>query len=138
MQQLFDKTKGWNFSVNLKGSFTTGNEFEITPKWQLIHIRGGGQSEIASIKGEIFQNEFKQTKVDFKVRPNSIIPVFFILLPVIGIFMLIGGKAKGNENTVMLIALCLTFLGPILLLVLGHQAKKGLKDRFVDTFGLRE
>jgi len=38
IQQLFDKTKGWNFSVNLTGEFTSEFEFKITPKWQFAFI----------------------------------------------------------------------------------------------------
>jgi hypothetical protein len=138
IQQLFDKTSGWNFSINLKGTFTAENEFKAMPKWQLVQIRGGESNEIASITGKIFQNEFHQTEVDFKVSPNSIIPILFFIFPVIGILALTHQKIGGDKNDAIIVGICFTFLVPTLMLILGYQAKKGLKERFVDTFGLRE
>jgi hypothetical protein len=136
IQQLFDQTKGWNFPVNLTGEFISDNEFKMTPKWQLVVIRNF-EREISYLNGKIFQDEFKRTRVIFTVRPNSIFPIFFFLFPLFGLFALTNNNAGQQRSRILVVGVIFTFVVPIVMLVFGYFAKKGIKDRFITTFNLK-
>lgn len=136
IQQLFDKTKGWNFSVNLTGEFTSELEFKMTPKWQFAIIKNF-EREVSYLKGQIFADEFKRTRVTFTVRPNSILLIFFILFPVFGIIALTTDNITGDINEARIVGLVFTLIAPALMLLFGHFAKQGIKNRFIKTFDLK-
>lgn len=136
IQQLFDKTKGWNFSVNLTGEFVSDYEFKMTPKWQFAVIRSF-EREVSYLNGQIFPDELKRTRVTFTVRPNSILLIFFFLFPVFGLFALTTNNLKGEIDEARIIGLVFTLGVPALMLLFGHFAKQELKNRFVKTFDLR-
>ena len=135
IQQLFDETEGWNFSVNLVGEFTSEFEFTMTPKWQFIFIKNF-ERQISYLKGHIFSDEFKRTQVTFTVRPNSIFLIFFFICPMFGISALTTDNINGDDE-VRIVGLILTTAAPALMLLFGHFAKKGIKNRFVRTFDLK-
>ena len=136
IQQLFDKTKGWNFSVNLTGEFTSEYEFKMTPKWQFAVIKNF-ERQVAYLNGKILVDESKRTRVNFSVRPNSILLIFFFLFPMFGIYILTTDKIEGDIVEARIAGLVFTFLVPALMLVFGHFAKQGIKNRFIKTFELR-
>ena len=136
IKDLLKKTKGLNFSVNLAGTFTSHNEFAITPKWQFAIIRGA-EREIAYLKGKIYQDNKGRTRASFTVRPNSIFPFFFFVFPVFGILMLTTNISKSYDGEIMAAGIIFTLLIPFVMLALGNSAKQKLKDRFVKTFDLK-
>jgi len=137
IQQLFEKSKGWNFSINLTGEFTSDSEFKMIPKWQMAYIRGG-ESKIAYLNGQIFEDEHKRTRVKFTVRPNSMYPLFFFAFPLFMLLILINSD-KGNNDIVNIVGTSLMafVVIPGTMLLFGHFAKQGLKDRFIKTFNLK-
>lgn len=136
IQQLFEKANGWNFSVNLAGEFVSEYEFKMTPKWQFAIIRSF-EREVSYLKGKIFADEFKRTRVKFSVRPNSIFAIFLFLFPAFGIFALSADNVHGNERETKIVGLVFVFVVPALILFFGQIAKENLKNRFVKTFNLR-
>jgi hypothetical protein len=136
IQQLLEKTKGWNFSVNLTGEFTSEFEFQMTPKWQLVVIMGF-ERKISYLKGHIFLDEFKRTRVTFTVRPNSIFLIFFFLFPMFGIIALATAANKDAIDEARILGFILTFVAPALIVAFGHFAKQGIKTRFIETFDLK-
>ncbi|PAC26502.1 hypothetical protein BWI92_25650 [Flectobacillus sp. BAB-3569] len=135
IQQLFDKTNGWNFSVNLTGEFISEYEFKMTPKWQFAVIKSF-EREVSYLNGQIFSDEFKRTRVTFTVRPNSILLIFFFVFPLFGIFALTTDNINGDINETRIVGAVFTFAVPALMLLFGHFAKQGIKNRFVKTFDL--
>ena len=137
IRQLFDKTKGWNFSVNLTGEFTSDSEFKMIPKWQFSRIKGG-ESKEAYLNGCIFEDENKRTRVKFTVRPNSMYPLFFFIFPLFGLLALTSEDTR-NKDVVDIVGLILMVfvVFPGIMLLFGHFAKKGIKDRFIKTFNLK-
>lgn len=137
IQQLFDKSKGWNFSINLTGEFTSDSEFKMTPKWQFVHIRGGDSSE-AYLNGRIFEDEYRRTRVKFTVRPNSIYPLFFFIFPLFGLLALTSDDTR-NKDVADIVGLILmvVVVGPGSMLLFGYFAKQRIKDRFIKTFNLK-
>lgn len=136
IQQLFDKTKGWNFSVNLTGEFTSEFEFKMTPKWQFAIIKSF-ERKVSYLNGQIHSDELKRTLVTFTVRPNSILLIFFFLFPMFGIFALTTDNIKGDIQDARIVGLIFTFVIPALMLVFGHLAKQGIKNRFIKIFNLK-
>ena len=136
IQQLFAKTKGWNFSVNLKGEFISDYEFKMTPKWQFAVIKSF-EREVSYLNGQIFSDELNRTRVTFTVRPNSILLIFFFAFPLFGIFALTTNNIKGDVNEARIVGAIFTFVVPTLMLLFGHLAKQGIKNRFIKTFDLR-
>ncbi len=136
IQQLLDKTRGWDFSVNLTGKFTSEFEFEMTPKWQFAIIRGFEQ-KISYLEGQIFVDEFKRTRVTFNVRPNSTLLIFLFAFPMIGIFALTTGNMKGDKDDAKIAGLAFTFVVPAVMLLLGYFAKQDIKNCFVKAFDLK-
>lgn len=136
IQQLFDKTKGWNFSVNLTGEFISEYEFKMTPKWQFAVIKSL-EREVSYLNGQIFSDELKRTRVTFTVRPNSILLIFFFVFPLLGIFALTTDNINGDINEARIVGAVFTLVVPSLMTLFGHFAKQGIKNRFVETFDLR-
>ena len=136
LHQLFEKTKGWNFSVNLTGEFTSDNEFNMTPKWQFVHIKGG-ETSVSYLHGKIFSDELKRTRITFSVKPNMIIVLFLFLFPIFGIFLLTTSNFKGDVTEGRIAGLVFTLVVPALMLAFGHHAKQGIKNRFIKTFDLK-
>jgi len=138
IQRLFDKTSGWDFSINLTGEFTSDNKFKMIPKWQLTYIRGA-ESKIAYLDGQIFQDEHKRTRVKFTVRPNSIYAIFFFAFPLFGVLVLTGDNINGvkERSTLIIGGLFLILVVPTIMVIFGHFAKKGIKERFIKIFNLR-
>lgn len=136
IQQLLDKTKGWNFSVNLTGEFTSEFKFKMRPKWQFVIIKSF-EREVSYLNGYIFIDELKRTRVTFTVRPNSIFLIFFFLFPVVGIFVLTTDNIQGDIDESRIVGLVLTLVVPALMLLFGHFAKQGIKNRFIKTFDLK-
>ena len=136
MQQLFDKTKNWDFSVNLTGSFLSDYKFQIIPKWQLIRF-SGAHKEVASLDGTLAAAGVQRTKVSFNVKANLIFTLFFIISPLFGCVALFGTTVKGKETDTIIAGLAFTFVVPAFMLVSAHFAKKGIKNRFVHFFDLK-
>jgi len=136
IQQLLDKTRGWDFSVNLTGKFTSEFEFKMTPKWQFAIIRGFEQ-KTSYLEGQIFVDEFKRTRVTFSVRPNSTLLIFLFTFPMIGIFALTTGNMKGDQEEAKMVGLAFIFVVPVVMLLLGYFAKQDIKNCFVKTFDLK-
>jgi hypothetical protein len=137
IQQLFEKSKGWDFSVNLTGEFTSDFKFKMTPKWQFAYIKNF-EREISYLNGELRQDEFNKTRVTFTVRPNSIFLIFFIAFPLIGLLALTSNVTNEQKNDTLVVGLVFIIIVPLLNLLMGHYAKKSIKDRFVKTFKLKE
>lgn len=135
IQQLFDKSRGWDFSVNLTGEFTSEFEFKMTPKWQLAIIKNF-EREVSYLNGQLFADELKRTRVTFTVRPNSVFLIFFFLFPILGIFSLTTVTTGGLDES-GIVGLIFTFAVPAVMLLFGHFAKQGIKNRFVKTFDLK-
>ncbi len=136
IQQLFDNKKGRFSSVNLTGEFISEFEFKMTPKWQLVNIKNF-ETEISYLKGKIFSDENKKTTITFTVRPNSIFLIFFFLFPILGFLALTTRNLSGDINETRITGLLLTFAAPAIMLLFGHFAKQGIKERFIKTFNLK-
>lgn len=136
IQQLFDQSEGCDPSVNLTGKFISEYEFKMTPKWQFAIIQSF-EREISFLKGRIFNDELRRTQVTFTVRPNSIFLIFFLLFPAIGVFALRSGDIEGDIDKIRFIGFIFIFIVPALMLLFGHLAKQGIKNRFIATFNLK-
>ncbi len=95
------------------------------------------EREISYLNGQIFPDEFQRTRVTFTVRPNSILLIFFFLFPTIGIFALTTENINGDKNEVRIVGFVFTIVVPLLMLLVGHFAKQGIKNRFIKTFDLK-
>lgn len=122
--------------INLIGEFTSDFEFRMKPKWQSVVIQNF-EREVSYLNGQIFSDEFKRTRVTFTVRPNSILLIFFFVFPLFGILALTTNNIKGNTPEFLIVGLAFTFVVPALMLVFGHFAKQGIKNRFIKTFNLK-
>jgi hypothetical protein len=136
IQQLFDKTKGLNFSVNLTGEFTFDNEFKMTPKWQLVYIRNF-EKDLSYLNGKIFSDEMNRTRVTFTVRPNSVFLIMFFAFLLFGLFELISNNLFKDVYYASIFGVIFILVIPTLMLLFGHLAKQGIKNRFIETFDLR-
>ncbi|MNY61813.1 hypothetical protein D3C86_1985360 [compost metagenome] len=74
----------------------------------------------------------------FTVRPNSIFAIFFFAFPLFGLFGLTINNVNGDKNEALIVGLVFTFMVPMVMLIFGFFAKKGIKDRFVKTFNLEQ
>lgn len=135
IQHLFEKSKDWNFSINLTGEFITEYEFKMTPNWQFVDIQNF-ERKVSYLKGQLFQDELKRTCVTFTVRPNSIFLIFFFLFPVFGILALTNINTNGDTYNIIA-GLVFTLGLPVLMLIVGHYTKQALKNRFIKTFNLK-
>lgn len=136
IQQLFDKTNGLNFSVNLTGEFISDYEFSMTPKWQLAIIRNIEKS-LSFLNGKIFSDEMNRTRVTFTVRPNSIFLILFFALPIIGFFEIISNNLYRDAYYESIFGVTFILVIPTLMLLFGYLAKQGIKNRFIETFNLQ-
>jgi hypothetical protein len=128
--------ESWDFSVNLTGKFASEYEFEMTPKFQLAIIKNF-ERDVSYLKGQIFGDLSKGTRVTFSVRPNSIFLIFSILFPLIGIFVLTVDTMDGSQDKSRSTALFFTFGVPVFMLLYGYFAKQAIKNRFIRTFDLK-
>lgn len=136
IQQLFSQSKERDFSINLTGKFTAEFEFQMIPKWQLAVIRNFEREE-SYLNGTIFSDEENRTRVDFTVRPNSIVPIFFFLFPMFGLIALTAGNENGNMNQGNIVGFVFAFVVPTGMALFGYFAKQSIKKRFVETFDLK-
>ena len=95
------------------------------------------EREISFLKGRIFNDELRRTRVTFTVRPNSIFLIFFLLFPAIGVFALTSDDIEGDIDKIRFIGFIFIFVVPALMLLFGHLAKQGIKNRFIATFKLK-
>jgi hypothetical protein len=136
IQKLLKESKEWDFYVNLTGQFIGDYAFEMTPKWQFAIIRGL-ESKISYLNGILYTDESGRTRVDFDVRPNSAITIFFFVFPMIGLWALANANTSDKNNDALLVGLGFTFIVPIVMVVFGHFAKQGIKEDFIKTFDLK-
>lgn len=136
IQQLLNKTRGWDFSVNLVGEFTSEFEFEMTPKWQFVMI-SNYERNVSYLNGQIYSDELKRTRVTFSVRPNSISLIFSFLFPIFGILFLTTINTRSDIEKNIIISLVFIFVVPAFMLSFGYFAKQQIKNRFVKTFSLK-
>jgi hypothetical protein len=134
MENVLSKSKWWQMGINLTGSFFAPYAFRMTPKWQLAVFSNGGST--AYLNGEIIAHE-NQTLVRFTVRPNSTFTIFFFLIPLCIIISFITAKAQTDRNGLLVGGACL-FVFPIAMYFACVISKSSLKDRFVETFKLKE
>jgi hypothetical protein len=126
--------KWWQMGINLTGSFFAMYAFQLTPKWQLAVFSNGGST--AYLNGEIITHE-NQTLVRFTVRPNSTFTITFFLAPLLMIILFITGKIQTDRNSLLGEGTFFLIL-PIVMYFACVLSKSALKDRFVQTFKLKE
>lgn len=137
MEQLFEKTYGLNFSINLVGEFVSEDEFKITPKWQFIIIRHF-ERDAAYLNGKIISQGKNSTLVKFSVRPNSIFVIFFFVFPVISVALLISYFNGDSGKTDMLVVIAVFgIVTPLVSMLIARSVKNGIKQTFVTTFNLQ-
>ncbi len=142
LKLLFQKTEGWNFSINLTGEMTDENEFRITPKWQLSVIKAPGlDRSVAKIRGCVFAGENGRAQILFNVTPHYVFPLITIVLMVIGAGGIISATVALAESssakhwdTLWVATGFLLF--SLIILPWAYFGKKLLKDRFVRVFKL--
>jgi hypothetical protein len=126
--------KWWQMDINLTGSFFTPYAFQLTPKWQLAVFSNGGST--AYLNGEIITHE-NQTLVRFTVRPNSTFTIIFFLAPLFMIILFITGKFRTDRNSLLGEGMIFLVL-PVVMYFACVISKSAIKDRFVETFKLKE
>lgn len=135
MQQVFEKTKGFNFFVNLAGEFTSSYAFEVKPKYQFGSIKGF-KGDAAYLVGKINQVDNNNVQVDVLVKPNSMFVIGFFVCLVWGLFRLLFVHGQSTQD--IIIDLVFVFVAPVVIVVVAHFAKAGIKNRFVKVFILKE
>lgn len=135
IEALFQRTKGFNFDVNLIGAFDDDNTFHMTPKWSLAaSSQGMGDRDVSHLYGELYQKDNK-TLVRVAVRPNTGIVVATFLAPAIAIGVLLFGSPNQQG---MIIASILAVAAPAWLYFAGiRYPKKAIRNRFAKVFDLR-
>jgi hypothetical protein len=99
---------------------------KMTPKWQLADFRNG--SSTAYLNGEIITHE-NQTLVRFTVRPNYTFTILFFLGPLC--LITTDRNSLLGEGTFFIVV-------PVVMYFAGVISKRTLKNRFVQTFKLKE
>ena len=133
IENVFNK-KWWQMGINLTGSFFAMYAFQMTPKWQLADFRNG--SSIAYLNGEIITHE-NRTLVRFTVRPNYTFTTLFFLAPLLMIILFITGKVQTDRNS-LLGEGTFFIVFPAVMYFACIISKSSLKNRFVQTFKLKE
>jgi hypothetical protein len=127
--------KWWQMDINLTGSFFAPYAFRMTPKWQLAVFSNGGST--AYLNGEMITHE-NQTLVRFTVRPNSTFTLFFFIAPLLMIIVMINsGKILTDQNGLVAEGIFLVGV-PVIMYFACVISKSALKNRFVQTFKLKE
>lgn len=133
VRQLLERTQSLNFSVNLTGEFIAADEFKMTPKWSFITTRGF-EPDPSYLHGYIFQDEWKRTRVTFTIRPNSVFPLFSIAFPLFFLMLLVNNTPDDAKTRIAIVVMIVVL--PLFLWAVGHYAKEGIRNRFIQTFGL--
>lgn len=134
MQQLFEKTRGLNFSINLTGTFTGSYAFEVKPKYQFGYINGF-KRDAAYLAGKIALGENNHARVTILVRPNSMFIIVFFVSLVWGLYRLLFVHSYSASDIIADVVFILVI--PFVTAVWAHLAKAGIKNRFVKVFGLK-
>ncbi len=131
MQLLFEQNRGFNFSVNMAGSFTGSNQFTIKPKMQL-----GVKNGSTFIKGQFSADGSNGTIIKCSLIPNTTFSILFVVCILVG-FLLIGQVIKEHNHTLLWIGLPSTWLlAPAVVLGINHFTNEGLRQTFETTFDL--
>lgn len=136
IKKLLDKTYGFNFSVNLTGRFVSENEFKMTPKWSFTNIQFF-EHNISYLRGKLYLDDQSITRVDFNIRPNSILVFFFFIFIVLGVVYAQAAflEPDNNEENLPLAIVCgIVSLSQI---PIGYFSTRGIKKRFISTFNLK-
>jgi hypothetical protein len=132
---LLQRTRGLHFDVNLTGSFSGPDTFELTPKWSLGNFQGFGDRDISHLYGELIQQN-NETLVRVTVRPNIGIIVAVFLVPAILIPLLAFGSTD-LQGRITLSIIAIVF--PTWFYFIGiRYPKNAIRNRFARTFDLRK
>jgi hypothetical protein len=127
--------KWWQMGINLTGTFFAMYAFQLTPKWQLADFSNG--SSTAYLNGEIITHE-NQTLVRFTVRPNSTFTILFFLIPLCILLAFIASDKNQITRNGWLAGAISLLAAPVVMYFACVISKGVLKDRFIETFKLKE
>lgn len=134
MQQLFEKARGFNFSVNLAGKFTSSYAFEVKPKYRPGYTSGFGKNTVY-LAGKIRQGDNNHARVTLLVKPNAMFIIVFFVSLVWGLYRLLFVHSYSASDIIADVVFILVI--PFVTAVWAHLAKAGIKNRFVKVFGLK-
>jgi len=136
LKELLAKTgRFWDFSTNLTGGFISENEFELTPKWQLVYFRPHGS--VSYLNGQIISDKIG-TVIKFTVTPNWIFPFLILILPITTIIIFIATRKIQTDKNGIIGEATMLFILPAVTYLFCNLTKRAIKNRFINYFKLTE
>ena len=138
IKQVLSHSKELNFKSNLAGDLSTDNSFSISPKWQIVPYTTLNLYTKTTMEGQIYKTNIVSTQVNITVKPNSMFPTLFLILPLFYITFFLALDDSQRDFEFYLLFIALIILTPTIILFLSAQAKTRLKDTFTRQFNLTE
>ncbi|MBS1914925.1 MAG: hypothetical protein JST87_01540 [Bacteroidetes bacterium] len=134
--ELFSERCGLFSSPNLYGKFTDVYSFVLKPKRSLISIRSFEQDP-AYLNGTLSDTENGGTKIEVKLRPNSVFGILFITLALFAFYHLYQYffMISGTTNNLFIFLFLVFIMVPILCAMAG-TASHSLKENFEKYLGI--
>ncbi|MEO8589534.1 MAG: hypothetical protein ABI432_09210 [Flavobacteriales bacterium] len=138
IQGVFEKTRGFVFSPNLTGEFTSAYSFKARPKWSLLVINKGTTGPAVRMRGEVNPSGSGST-VEIELSVHWTLGLFVLLPPAIAlVWFIMVPKDRllplSSEDSIAPVGLLL-FL-PSFELLSAWVAKRLFKRNFVRCFKL--
>ena len=138
IKQVLSRSKELNFKSNLSGILSADNSFSIFSKWQIVPYSTLNFHTKTTIEGQIYKISSTGTQVNITVKPNSMFPTFFFILPLFYIVFFLTLEDSQRIFEVYLLFIALMILTPTIILFLSALSKNRLKGTFARQFNLTE
>jgi len=138
IQGVFEKTRGFAFSPNLTGEFTSAYSFKAQPKWSLLVINNSSTGPAVRMRGEVNPSG-SGSAVEIKLSAHWTLGLFALFPPALALIWVIMVpkdyfQSFSVEDCIAPTALLL-FL-PTFALSSAWVAKRLFKRNFVRCFNL--
>lgn len=136
--EVFEKTRGFVFSPNLTGEFTSAYTFKARPKWSLLVINNGTTGPAVRMNGEVSVYG-SGSLVAIELIAHWTLALFALLPPAIAVVWLIMVPKEHLYDLSMrdaVVPLGLVLFFPTFALLSAWIAKRLFKRTFVACFNL--
>ena len=124
-------------SLSLKGRLTSEHSFSVYDTWNVVGWNMPGfKRKAAYLMGSITK-EIDGPRVNLKVKPNAILPVFGIVSSLAGLILTLVSFTSGRESMFLFsIGLCFLALG-IIYYLLGRFLRSRLVNKLIKYLDLK-
>jgi hypothetical protein len=135
-ENLFEEKKMLRDSLYLTGRFTDRDQFELKPyRFQIAYL--SLIDDRARIKVRFYKNEQGLTQFDLQVFPNRRYPTYFVLQPLVYLFLFFAPPENARHTGFYLTLIVMMILTTCILLALSKMSKNSLRDKCVALFKLQ-